>query len=100
MKIISKALLLAALSNSSINCVDADIFKEMLTLSTSVEAQEQQNYASISDECVWLASIKCRTQIRAFTTATEDKSAKFEETKSCLWSVPCAQHVKKSARLS
>lgn len=102
-KFFNKALLFAALSSTSlIICIDADIFKETLTLRTSVEAQEQQdNTPVISSECVWQATLKCRAQIRAFRFAPEqDYQTKALEARECLISHPCALSFKKADHFS
>lgn len=94
--------LLMLFISSSIYCIDADIYIETLTLSTSTETQgRQKNTENVPAECVWEASIKCRAQIRAFRFAPEhDYQAKAKEARECLLSHPCALRFKKSDCLS
>ena len=98
-----QALLLAALFfSTSIFCNDFDIFKETLTLSTPVEAQDlQENKRQVTDACIAQAIIQCRAQFKAFNfAAKEEYEAKAQEIDKCLWNAPCAQGFKKPTRLS
>lgn len=97
------ALLLAALCfSTSIFCNDFDIFKEALTLSAPVEAQEQlENKAEVPDVCIALATLQCREQFKAFNfAAKEDYKSKAKAIRKCLWNAPCAQGFKKPTHLS
>lgn len=99
--IVNKALLFAALFIvPSIYCIDGDIFKEMVTFSTSVEAQEHPAQNEVSDECVWASTIECRAHIRAYRNASQDEiETKKTMLKKCLFNTACARAVKKGCLL-
>lgn len=78
-------------------CIDADIFKEMLTLSTPVEAQENSSKVQISDECIWDATLHCKAHFKAWRIAPKQESeSSMHDLQNCLWSTPCAHVVKKA----
>lgn len=99
---IQKIVLLSTLFCScAIHCIDADIFKETLTLSTPVEAQEQPAQKEVSVECAWIATKQCRAQFKAYNNASpNDNHAHIAATlEACLLSAPCVQKFKKHTRL-
>ncbi|CAN5211868.1 hypothetical protein BH09DEP1_BH09DEP1_3160 [soil metagenome] len=98
-----KALLLAALFLSpSLFCNDFDVFKEMLTSSTFVEAQEKQTQSPIPiADCQIAALAGCKAEQIAFNRAwhyTDNKeliAAKFALLEECASKAPCAAFFKK-----
>lgn len=104
----NQALLLVALSfTSSLFCNTADIFREMLPMSTPVEAQEEEKIqGEIPRDCKWEAVLDCPAQVRAWILASqEDQSsevvqAKFLAAQNCVWNSPCARKFKRPAHVS
>ncbi|GMU19618.1 MAG: hypothetical protein AMXMBFR12_08100 [Candidatus Babeliales bacterium] len=66
-------------------CIDADIFKEMLTFGTSVEAQEHPLQEEIINHCALIAILKCRTQLHSLQKAAKNElESKANEVRKCV----------------
>lgn len=97
-----QALLIAALiSHTSLFPLDADIFKETLTLSASVEAQEQQeNVQDLPFDCFIQIRNHCKREFSAFNFDLNNSPSKAQELQKCFWTAQCVQKIKNPAHLS
>lgn len=66
-------------------CIDADIFKEMLTFGTPVEAQGQPLQEEIINQCALIAILKCRAQLHSLRNAAKSElESKANEVRKCV----------------
>lgn len=95
-------LAILLLSTTLTFCNSSDIFKEMITLSTPMETQEQQTLPNA--DCQMAALLNCPRERIAFNRAwyyTDDKellAAKFALLEECASKAPCAHGFKKPVR--
>jgi hypothetical protein len=99
--LIHQALLVATLAPTSLFCIDPDIFKETLTLSASVEAQEQQeSEQDLPFDCFIQIRNHCKREFAAFNFDLNNSPAKAQELQKCFWTAQCVQKIKNPAHLS
>lgn len=94
-------LIISLITITPLFSVDADIFKEMLTLSAPIETQEQKSSSSKPEyDCQQLIEWQCRSQRRAFEQAqiaafiTADAHSlqkEFRQLNRCRNIIPCVQ---------
>lgn len=98
---IQKITLLGTFFLCPIYCIDPDIFKETLTLSTAVEAQEQQEAVQdLPFDCFIQIRNHCKREFSAFNLDLNNSQSKAEELQKCFWTAQCVQKIKKPVRLS
>jgi 5-bromo-4-chloroindolyl phosphate hydrolysis protein len=98
---IQKITLLGTFFLCPIYCIDPDIFKETLTLSSPVEAQEQQeSVQDLSFDCFIQIRNLCKREFAAFNFDLNNSPTKAEELQKCFWQNKCVQKFKKPVHLS
>lgn len=93
-----QALLLAALVfHTTLFCLDADIFKETLTLSPTAHAHEEpESIPDLPFDCFIQIRNHCKREFIAFNLDVNNCPFKAQELQKCVLTAQCIQKIKRS----